>query len=514
MKRRSSRNPSNTRGMRYRYPAEKKKRAYFGSNNRRIALVLIAFVVAFVICNVTIHHVLGSNERSSSSSRFPMQMLRRQQQQQQQQHDPVDDGQANHVRFLPPQPPQREEEEEIHEDKNIGSIREDNNNNNNNNNNSDKMIREDSLWYRSIRDKYDDLVRSSESNNGNSHNRQRQVFAQSMRKRAYQPIEDGSFDNDGDCPFHPASGYPKAWNTMEIIQHWNPDDTTPPQSNQIYQGICVFDYEKDYQKAMNYRNAEVPFVLRDHPQVLDTVRRWNQPGYLSELLRNEPYQTEHSTNNHFMYWNKNRYKDGKQKAPKGWNPPIENIRMTFDEWQERANVQDPEKLGVDREHWYFRLKGTDHPKSRFLYEELMFFQPVESFFTVVPRETRGINCRFGMKGVIAENHFDGSRNWVALLGGERRYILSHPNQCQNLALYPKEHPSGRHSAVDWSNPDVNLYPQFRSAKSNEIVLQAGDALYLPTQWFHYIISLETNYQCNARSGVTFEYKDFIHDCGF
>ena len=115
---------------------------------------------------------------------------------------------------------------------------------------------------------------------------------------------------------------------------------------------------------------------------------------------------------------------------------------------------------------------------------------------------------------LPENHFDGSRNSIVVLGGERRYILSHPDQCSNLALYPKDHPSGRHSAVDWSNPDLDSYPQFAQARTNEVVLQAGDVLYLPTNWFHYIISLELNFQCNTRSGINSEYMRPINKCGF
>ena len=100
------------------------------------------------------------------------------------------------------------------------------------------------------------------------------------------------------------------------------------------------------------------------------------------------------------------------------------------------------------------------------------------------------------------------------MGGERRYILAHPEQCPNMALYPKDHPSARHSEVDWSNPDLGSFPQFRQAKSHEVVLQAGDVLYLPTNYFHHIISLTTNFQCNARSGITQHYMNHIRDCGF
>jgi len=62
-------------------------------------------------------------------------------------------------------------------------------------------------------------------------------------------------------------------------------------------------------------------------------------------------------------------------------------------------------------------KGT--PQS-FVYDELSIFDPRKrrdsEFYIVDPAEERGINCRFGMRGVIAANHFDQSRNMIAILG--------------------------------------------------------------------------------------------------
>ena len=103
---------------------------------------------------------------------------------------------------------------------------------------------------------------------------------------------------------------------------------------------------------------------------------------------------------------------------------------------------------------------------------------------------------------------------ITVLGGERRYILAHPEQCPNFALYPKGHPSARHSAVDWSDPDWDQFPRFQYAEVNEVVMQAGDVLYLPTYWFHYIVSLDLNFQCNTRSGVNREYERMIDGCEF
>lgn len=219
----------------------------------------------------------------------------------------------------------------------------------------------------------------------------------------------------------------------------------------------------------------------------------------------------------------------KDKALQNWQPPTENLRMTYLEWLKHANVTD-DKLGPDNPHWYFRLIGCgnmgddtadgscDKGSSEWLFDELPFFQPRtgddRSFYLVEPSHQKGIHCRFGMKGVIAENHFDLSRNVITVLGGQRRYMLSHPGQCLNMNLLPRGHPSARHSAVDWSDPDLEAFPTFAKATVNEVILQPGDVLYLPTNWFHYIISLDLNMQCNTRSGGEKINRKYIEECGF
>ena len=97
-----------------------------------------------------------------------------------------------------------------------------------------------------------------------------------------------------------------------------------------------------------------------------------------------------------------------------------------------------------------------------------------------------------------------------------RYILANPDQCKYMELYPSNHPSARHSNFDWSTGNTSGYPlAFRdNAMGNEVVLQAGDALYLPTYWFHQITSLELNFQCNTRSGYEDQHEDSIRKCGF
>jgi Cupin-like domain len=43
-----------------------------------------------------------------------------------------------------------------------------------------------------------------------------------------------------------------------------------------------------------------------------------------------------------------------------------------------------------------------------------------------------------------------------------------------------------------------------SSQAVETVLKQGEVLYIPSHWFHYIISLQKSAQCNVRSGIDLE----------
>jgi Cupin-like domain len=313
------------------------------------------------------------------------------------------------------------------------------------------------------------------------------------------------------CPLNkPPEGYPKTYSMLNITGNWNTDSTEIPPFH--FDSICHFDYrnQSELDAAYMYRKAEVPFIVYNIPAVDEIVKKWNDIDYLQKKLGKKTYRTETSKDNHFMYWRSGgsflRGKDGKK-----WKPPTGLESVTFEDWLELA-VKGQNKSLESRTHQYFRVSSDTG--NEWLFNELPFFKPVKSLFLVNPREQRGIHCRFGMRSIIAEAHFDGSRNSVVVIGGLRRWILAHPDQCVNMHMLPNTHPSGRHSEVDWSKPDLEQFPNFAKIRGNEVILQPGDFLYVPTYWIHYIVSLNINYQCNTRSGKSNEFDQNIRNCGF
>lgn len=309
-----------------------------------------------------------------------------------------------------------------------------------------------------------------------------------------------------ECPPSPPAGYPTEYSMMDIVKNWNPDSTEIPPLH--YDSLCHFDYSNSTQLeyAYVYRAKEVPFVMYNVPEVDAVAKKWQDVRYLSKLLGSKSYRTETSKDNHFMYSS-----GSKRGGLRNWVPPTQVINTKFGDWLKIA-VDGQNKTNEEREHHYFR--ASSDAGNEWIYDELPFFKPKRSFFIVEPREQRGIHCRFGMRSIISEAHFDGSRNFVAMMFGLRRWILTSPSQCKNMHMLQRPHPSARHSAVDWSKPDLDKFPNFAKVVGNEVILQPGDVLFVPTVWIHYIVSLNVNIQCNTRSGIWHGYDKDTRDCGF
>eukprot|EP00536_Pseudo-nitzschia_multiseries_P009841 jgi/Psemu1/24409/gm1.24409_g len=317
------------------------------------------------------------------------------------------------------------------------------------------------------------------------------------------------------CPPRIPENYPYSWSILEVLGKWNPDDTEIPET--IHQGLCAIDWSDPEQRkiAVHYRESEVPFIVKNHPVIWKAADRWSDYDYLHSKLGDKPYRNEHSHNNHMMYWKLR----GKRKGPPGWKPPTEDIKISFPDWYKKAQAleHDPESSPTT-EHFYLRLNAAWENAHDWVFKELPFFNPTlqNDIFMVDPTDARGINCRLGSRGTIAEAHYDMSRNFILIMHGQKRYVLGHPDQCINMEMHPQGHPSARHSSINWSSPRSWLKDgdNFKKGLVNEVVLEAGDGLYLPTFWLHFIVSLSLNYQCNARSGITFDYHEHIRKCGF
>ena len=91
-------------------------------------------------------------------------------------------------------------------------------------------------------------------------------------------------------------------------------------------------------------------------------------------------------------------------------------------------------------------------------------------------------------------HYDVPENIACVCAGNRRFTLFPPDQLENLYVGPIDFtPAGQSiSLVDFEDPDLDQYPRFAEAmehgQSSE--LAPGDAIYIPSMWWHHVEGLE------------------------
>jgi hypothetical protein len=112
--------------------------------------------------------------------------------------------------------------------------------------------------------------------------------------------------------------------------------------------------------------------------------------------------------------------------------------------------------------------------------------------------------------VVTSTHYDTMDNIACAVAGKRHIVLFPPEQLANLYVGPLLlTPAGTPmSMVDLRKPDFDKYPRFTEAleAAQEVILAPGDALLIPSYWWHNVESMD------AISGlINFWWKSFEVD---
>jgi len=95
--------------------------------------------------------------------------------------------------------------------------------------------------------------------------------------------------------------------------------------------------------------------------------------------------------------------------------------------------------------------------------------------------------------VVTPAHFDESHNLACVVSGRRRFTLFPPEQVSNLYIGPLDFaPTPTPiSLVSFRAPDFGRFPRFHDALASAQVaeLEPGDALYIPSLWWHHVESI-------------------------
>jgi lysine-specific demethylase 8 len=89
-------------------------------------------------------------------------------------------------------------------------------------------------------------------------------------------------------------------------------------------------------------------------------------------------------------------------------------------------------------------------------------------------------------------HRDVAENIFVQLVGRKRFLLWPPAATHWLYSYPLRSALPNYSRFDPERPDYDRFPLCRFAQPLEVVLEPGDAMYLPSRWWHQVHALDVS----------------------
>ena len=326
-------------------------------------------------------------------------------------------------------------------------------------------------------------------------------------------------------------GYPQMTALGDMMAAWDQDED---HQGTIHETLLHFNFSDPRELAMaqKFRDAMLPFKLYNVPELTKANELWTDEyvsqgfgggGGLFHIGGARAHGTaQESPNHYFAFFTVPQWRPERMGLP-----PTRNTDWDFADWAQHARYADATRLAADQPHFYWQ-SGADkseryQPASdwSFISRDLPSFSATEpNFIMFNPEDQKGIQCRFGERGVVAATHYDSGRNMVGMITGAKRYILSPPNACGKLGIFPdRKSPIFRHSLLNFghikylhddekgrgmSDEEREWLVRAATAPAVETVLKAGEVLYIPSFWFHYIISVQKSAQCNARSGIEYD----------
>ncbi|KAH9602751.1 hypothetical protein KSS87_023039 [Heliosperma pusillum] len=98
----------------------------------------------------------------------------------------------------------------------------------------------------------------------------------------------------------------------------------------------------------------------------------------------------------------------------------------------------------------------------------------------------------------SSTHYDPHHNLLCVVAGCKQVVLWPPSSGPLLYPMPIYGEASNHSSVSLDSPDLSRHPRFDRAceKSQNVILQAGDALFIPEGWYHQVDSDELTIAVN------------------
>ncbi|KAL3926861.1 MAG: hypothetical protein SGBAC_013308, partial [Bacillariaceae sp.] len=211
-------------------------------------------------------------------------------------------------------------------------------------------------------------------------------------------------------------GYPRLSTLQDIFKEWPQDEIDHPPTP-IQETLQHFDFSNvnELQEAWRYVDSQLPFKLINVPELLEANLKWTD-AYVAEQFskRMALGNCQESPTSFFPFYDRRKWKVSTMGIP-----PTRDNDFGFRRWAKHARYADQERLSSRRPHFYWQAgvpkEERYQPKDTwsFLSLDLPSFSATEPNTTLLcpdPAQSKGIQCRFGERGVTAANHYDGGQN--------------------------------------------------------------------------------------------------------
>ena len=246
------------------------------------------------------------------------------------------------------------------------------------------------------------------------------------------------------------ANYPPLRPLQEIFDTWPQDQLDTPPIQMLQETLYHFDYNDPEQmkQALILRDQKLPFKVINVPDLLQANMKWTDE-YLSEQFDREDLPSSSSSSSSFTTPSTSTCQESSTNfflhfQPSRWNveymglPPTRENDWTFERWSQHAKYADLVGLGPEQPHYYYHGGVSREERTSFISNDLPCFSAASAsstatatstttsapeddpngggtFFIFSPRDSNGIQCRFGERGVTAAIHYDGGRNMVGMV---------------------------------------------------------------------------------------------------
>lgn len=169
-------------------------------------------------------------------------------------------------------------------------------------------------------------------------------------------------------------------------------------------------------------------------------------------------------------------------------------------------------FGEFLQHWLSVQSQTEEASSRIDGYYYLASLPMNVYFPalmedVIPpphaqEQNKSGNLWIGNRGQVTPVHHDwsagdqGMDGLHAVVYGTKRFRLFDPEINAKCFRRRREWGKFHQSLIDVENPDLNKHPEFRNATCIDIVLSAGEMLFIPKLWWHHVRTLEPSISVN------------------